>query len=105
MAKKSVDVKRFSAGAILDFIQRVLVAAEMPSEDAHIVAKLMTEADVNGSDGHGVFRLPGYIQRIKEGGLNLKPNIKIGNKDITAAKFNSISFDINLPTVMHVLIK
>ena len=56
MAKKSVDVKRFSAGAILDFIQRVLVAVEMPSEDAHIVAKLMTEADVNGSDGHGVFR-------------------------------------------------
>jgi LDH2 family malate/lactate/ureidoglycolate dehydrogenase len=77
VAKKSVDVKRFSAGAILDFIQRVLVAVEMPSEDAHIVAKLMTEADVNGSDGHGVFRLPGYIQRIKEGGLNLKPNIKI----------------------------
>ena len=77
MAKKSADVKRFSAGVIVDFIHRVLVAAEMPSEDAHIVAKLMTEADVNGSDGHGVFRLPGYIQRIKEGGLNLRPNIQI----------------------------
>ena len=27
----------------------------------------MADADVNGSDGHGVFRLPGYIRRIKEG--------------------------------------
>ena len=88
MAKKSADVKRFSAGMIVDFIQRVLVAAEMPSEDAHIVANLMTDADVNGSDGHGVFRLPGYIKRIKEGGLNLRPNIRIEKEESGMALVN-----------------
>ena len=77
MAKKAIEVKRFSAGVIAAFIQRVLIAAEMPRGDAQVVATLMTEADVNGSDGHGVFRLPGYIRRIKEGGLNLNPEIHI----------------------------
>ena len=53
------------------------MAAGMPEEESCIVSELMTEADINGSDGHGIFRLPGYIRRIKEGGINLKPNIRI----------------------------
>ena len=32
------------------------------------IAQLMTQADLHGSDGHGVFRLPQYIRRIKGGG-------------------------------------
>ncbi|MFP6710343.1 MAG: Ldh family oxidoreductase [Rhodospirillales bacterium] len=77
MAEDAVNAKRFSGADIADFCHRVLVAAEMPSADARIVADLMADADVNGSDGHGVFRLPGYIRRIKEGGLNLTPNIHV----------------------------
>jgi L-2-hydroxycarboxylate dehydrogenase (NAD+) len=77
MAQDAVNAKRFSGENISDFIQRVLIAAEMSRDDARVIADLMAEADVNGSDGHGVFRLPGYIRRIKEGGLNLKPNIRI----------------------------
>ncbi len=49
----------------------------MPADDAGTIADLMAEADLNGSDGHGIFRLPGYVRRIKEGGLNLTPNIRI----------------------------
>ena len=30
-----------------------------------------------GQDGHGVFRLPQYIERINNGGLNTNPNIQI----------------------------
>lgn len=37
----------------------------------------MAEADLQGSDGHGVTRLPAYVRRIKAGGLNLTPNIHI----------------------------
>ena len=37
----------------------------------------MTEADIRGSDGHGVFRLPSYVKRIRLGGINVKPNIRI----------------------------
>ena len=49
----------------------------MPDENARIVAELMAEADLNGSDGHGIFRLPSYIRRIREGGINLTPDIHI----------------------------
>jgi L-2-hydroxycarboxylate dehydrogenase (NAD+) len=77
MVDEVINTKRFLRAEIEGFINRVFVAAKMPSDDASIVANLMVEADINGSDGHGIFRLPGYIRRINEGGLNLGPNIRI----------------------------
>lgn len=59
------------------FIDRVLRACGFPDADAAKVARLMTEADIRGSDGHGVFRLPMYVKRIRSGGINVKPNIRI----------------------------
>jgi LDH2 family malate/lactate/ureidoglycolate dehydrogenase len=35
----------------------------------------MAQADLQGSDGHGVTRLPQYARRIKAGGINTQPNI------------------------------
>jgi LDH2 family malate/lactate/ureidoglycolate dehydrogenase len=37
----------------------------------------MTEADLQGSDGHGIFRLPQYVRRIRAGGINPKPRIRV----------------------------
>jgi LDH2 family malate/lactate/ureidoglycolate dehydrogenase len=59
------------------FIARVLGACGFPDADAARVADLMTEADVRGSDGHGVFRLPMYVKRIRSGGINVRPRIRI----------------------------
>lgn len=58
------------------FIARCLTACDMPSADAATVADLMAEADVMGQDGHGVFRLPMYIKRIRAGGMNMQPTFK-----------------------------
>ncbi len=33
----------------------------------------MADADLQGSDGHGVIRLPQYIKRIRAGGINKQP--------------------------------
>ncbi|HUP95953.1 MAG TPA: Ldh family oxidoreductase [Burkholderiales bacterium] len=60
-----------------EFIARAFEAVDMPHPDAVIVAELMARADLNGSEGHGVFRLPQYIRRIKGGAVNLHPNIRI----------------------------
>ncbi len=60
-----------------DFIHRCLMAVDMPDADARIVAELMAEADLSGSDGHGVFRLPQYVKRVKSGGINVRPNIHV----------------------------
>jgi L-2-hydroxycarboxylate dehydrogenase (NAD+) len=49
----------------------------LPSTDASVVGSLMAEAELQGSDGHGVIRLLPYARRIKAGGMNLTPQIKI----------------------------
>ena len=59
------------------FIRRCLMAVGMSEPEARIVAELMSEADLNGSDGHGVFRLPQYVKRIQSGGINVQPNIRV----------------------------
>ncbi len=58
------------------FISRCLEACGMPAPDAGTVARLMAQADLMGQDGHGVFRLPMYIKRIRAGGMNMNPQFK-----------------------------
>lgn len=59
------------------FIQRCLRAAGLPDADAATVARLMAEADLQGSDGHGVIRLAPYVRRIRNGGINVAPQIRV----------------------------
>jgi len=58
------------------FIARCFVAVGFAEQNANTCARLMAKADLMGQDGHGVFRLPQYIKRIKNGGLNIHPTIK-----------------------------
>jgi LDH2 family malate/lactate/ureidoglycolate dehydrogenase len=69
-----VRAKRFQ---LEEFTAAAMRALGLPSEDAAAVATLMVEADMQGSDGHGVIRLAPYAKRILAGGINLKPNIKV----------------------------
>jgi len=68
---------RVSAGRLRSFISQAFEQAGLPASDASILAELITEADLRGTDTHGVFRLPLYVRRIKAGGINLRPNIRI----------------------------
>lgn len=70
-------IRRYSGAELASFIQRVLIASGFSSDNALTIAGLMAEADVNGSDGHGIFRLPAYVKRIRAGGLNVDPHIRI----------------------------
>jgi len=45
----------------------------------------MTLADLRGADGHGIFRLPQYVRRIKAGGINLRPEIRVAHEREAAA--------------------
>ena len=69
-----VRAKRFQ---LEEFTAAAMMALGLPSKDAAAVATLMVEADMQGSDGHGVIRLAPYAKRILAGGINLKPNIKV----------------------------
>jgi len=59
------------------FIATAFEKVGMRPRDAAAVGALMAEADLQGSDGHGSIRLPQYVKRIKAGGVNLQPNIRI----------------------------
>ena len=68
---------RVAANRLAPFIARSFVAAGLPAEDAQTLAQLMVEADLRGTDTHGVFRMPLYVRRIKAGGINRHPDIKV----------------------------
>src|SRR5437016_7974868 len=63
--------------AIRALITDALAAAGLPREDASVCATRMGEADLTGADAHGVFRLPQYVRRLRAGGLNPRPAIKV----------------------------
>ena len=73
----NAESRRVKAAELQAFIARAFVAIGISAPEAASIAELMTRADVNGSDGHGVFRLPQYIRRIKGGAVNIKPAIRI----------------------------
>src|SRR5262245_1754548 len=69
--------RRFQARELEAFVARALTAVGLPVADAEEVARLMILADLRGSDGHGIFRLPQYVRRIRAGGMNERPNIHV----------------------------
>jgi LDH2 family malate/lactate/ureidoglycolate dehydrogenase len=71
------EARRVPIERLERFIKEALAAVGMPAEDARTVASLMAEADALGAEGHGIFRLPQYVRRIKAGGLNLHPDLRI----------------------------
>ena len=54
---------RVSSQQLEAFIARALVAAGISGVESKSIAELMARADLNGADGHGVFRLPQYVNR------------------------------------------
>jgi L-2-hydroxycarboxylate dehydrogenase (NAD+) len=76
-ADASSDVRRIPPAAVRAFITDALVKVGLPANDAAIVADLMVATDLAGADAHGVFRLPHYVRRLRAGGTNPRPNIRV----------------------------
>jgi LDH2 family malate/lactate/ureidoglycolate dehydrogenase len=59
------------------FGRRLLVAHGLPEEDAAIVARGLVRADLRGVDTHGLQTLPHYLERVRRGLINPRPNLKV----------------------------
>jgi LDH2 family malate/lactate/ureidoglycolate dehydrogenase len=59
------------------FASAVLSAEGLPLDDADLVADRMVASDLLGADGHGIFRLPRYVARLRAGGFNPNPAIRL----------------------------
>lgn len=72
--------RRFPAQQLEDFTARAFREVGISDPEARSIAELMVRADLQGSDGHGVFRLPQYIRRIRGGAVNVKPRITVARE-------------------------
>ena len=81
-------MKYLSIADAENFISSALQSEKVPAGDADIIANLMVKSDLAGADGHGIFRLPAYLKRIRAGGVNLNPNIHIEREQGATALIN-----------------
>ena len=65
------------AAALEAFVARAFTALGVPGEQARQVAALMVEADLLGYETHGVFRLRQYVSRLRDGGCNPAPQLRL----------------------------
>ncbi len=77
MPNVSKSTSRIPAAAIRAFMIDAFRACGLPEADAGIVANAMLDADLSGSDAHGIFRLAGYVRLLKRGQINPRANIKV----------------------------
>jgi LDH2 family malate/lactate/ureidoglycolate dehydrogenase len=85
MAPTDKEPPRVSAAALKAFISRAFVAVGIPPTEAAVLGDLITEADLRGSDTHGVFRMPQYCKRIRTGGINARPAMRLSEERASTA--------------------
>ena len=73
------------AQPLKDFATRIFSACNISSENALKWADVLVWANLRGVDSHGVLRIPRYIETIKNGNINARPNITIEKKDAAIA--------------------
>ena len=59
------------------FGRRLLVAYGLTEQDAATVARCLVRADLRGVDTHGLQTLPHYLERVRRGLINPRPNLKV----------------------------
>src|SRR5436189_5766899 len=64
-----------SAAAADEFVRRLLAAHNVPDADAATIAACLVSADLRGVDTHGICRLPGYLDRLRRGLINARPEL------------------------------
>jgi L-2-hydroxycarboxylate dehydrogenase (NAD+) len=74
------DPQRLPAARLKRFIADAFRAVGLPKKDAETCAQLMARADLLGADGHGIFRLPQYVRRIRSGAVNVKPKVRVARE-------------------------
>jgi LDH2 family malate/lactate/ureidoglycolate dehydrogenase len=59
-----------------EFVVEVLTRVDVLPDHASTTSARLLEADLRGRTGHGIIRVPQYVERIEAGGINLRPHIE-----------------------------
>ncbi|MCP4535951.1 MAG: Ldh family oxidoreductase [Chloroflexi bacterium] len=65
------------AEPLTDFCVQVFQKLGMPEEDARITTDVLVEANLRGTDSHGVARLRRYVNGIRDGMMIVQPEVKV----------------------------
>jgi L-2-hydroxycarboxylate dehydrogenase (NAD+) len=68
---------RVPVRSLVDFAASAFAAAGVAESDARRAAELLIESDLNGSDGHGIFRLAQYIGGLTSGRIAARGTIAV----------------------------
>lgn len=85
MSRSNTD-QRLEVEAAYQLVQRIFVAAGLPQADAAVVTDNLVQADLRGHSSHGISRVRVYCNRIRDGFVATKPEIKVINE--TPAAFH-----------------
>ncbi len=77
------DVKHFEHEELRDLSYQVLIKAGVDEKEAEIISDSLIKANLRGVDSHGIMRLPGYIERAREGLINLKGSVELNSREST----------------------
>ena len=72
-----VDDRRFPAAELQHFAASAFVAAGLAEPDARVMADSLVMSDLRGTHSHGVVRLPFLVDRLRKGGANATPDIRV----------------------------
>src|ERR1043166_2904875 len=85
MPSVAESTRRIPAAAIRAYMLDAFRACGLPDADAGIVADAMLDADLSGSDAHGIFRLAGYVRQLRSGIFNPRANITVAERSPATA--------------------
>lgn len=74
-----------SAKLLTRFCTVVLMKLGVPLEQATAIAGNLVAADLQGVASHGVVRLPIYVERLRAGVVNPRPNVRVACETATTA--------------------
>ncbi|MBA4603924.1 Ldh family oxidoreductase [Thermoactinomyces mirandus] len=73
-------MRKVTGVRLQEFARSVLVSVGVPHKDALVISESLVQANLEGIDSHGVSRLPVYVQRMLEGRINVRPELRIARR-------------------------
>lgn len=68
---------RLPVATVVAFAEAAFARTGVPAPQAARAARLLIESDLNGSDGHGIFRLPQYVGGLRSGRIDPRGEVRV----------------------------
>lgn len=73
-----IEAAAFAAPAYMeDWASRVFARLGVPEANAREVARSLLNTSLRGVDSHGLMRVPIYAERLRRGGINPRPDVRV----------------------------